>query len=151
MRLLQRARRGEHGVVAVELAIVIPIIAALVFGMVELGVTLVRQEKYVNAARDGARYAALDCRPDHASCQNSYIAARVATALCGSGATAASCFPAPSTQPAADIDCTATDANGNPINIGKPVTVSWIQKMVIDTPFFKITRMPTIRASFNCE
>jgi len=137
--------------VAVELAIIIPVIAALLFGMVELGVTLVRQEKYVNGARDGARYAALGCRPDHASCQNSYIADRVAKDLCGSTATAASCFPAPSTQPSADIDCGATDATGNPMNIGHPVTVSWTQRMVIDTPFFKITRMPTIHASFNCE
>ena len=52
----------EHrrGVVAVEFAIVAPILVAIVFGMIELGRAFEMQNLLDVAAREGARFASMD-------------------------------------------------------------------------------------------
>jgi Flp pilus assembly protein TadG len=55
-----RSGRGEHGVVAVEFALVMPILLLLVFGVVEFGFMLNRDMVIGNASRDGARVASLN-------------------------------------------------------------------------------------------
>jgi Flp pilus assembly protein TadG len=52
--------RNRNGVVAVEFAIVAPILVAIVFGMVELSRAFEMQNLLNVAAREGARFASMD-------------------------------------------------------------------------------------------
>jgi Flp pilus assembly protein TadG len=71
-RCLLRARRetarsgsaSEGGVVAVEFALVMPLLLILVFGIVEFGVMLNRDMIIGNASRDAARAASLNASYD---------------------------------------------------------------------------------------
>jgi len=56
-KIRQHSRRG---VVAVEFAIVAPILCAIVFGMVKLGRAFEMQNLLDTAAREGARFASMD-------------------------------------------------------------------------------------------
>ena len=53
------SRRGEPGVSAVEFALVAPLAFLLVMGLVVLGIVITDQVQLTNAARDGARAAAV--------------------------------------------------------------------------------------------
>jgi Flp pilus assembly protein TadG len=60
IRRKQRARNNQAGTVAVELAIVLPILALLLVGAIEFG-SIVRDHQVLqNAAREGARFSALE-------------------------------------------------------------------------------------------
>ena len=50
-----RARRGEAGTAIVEMAIVLPLLLLLVFGIGEFGVAYTRWNSLTNAVREGAR------------------------------------------------------------------------------------------------
>lgn len=50
---------GERGAVLVELALVLPLLVMLLFGIVEFGRGYSAKVQLTGAARDGARYAAL--------------------------------------------------------------------------------------------
>jgi TadE-like protein len=54
------AIRNRRGAVAVEFAIVAPVLAALVMGMIELGRAFEMQNLLEVAAREGARFASMD-------------------------------------------------------------------------------------------
>ena len=54
----RRVRRGQSGAVAVEAALITPIIALLLFGVIEFGLLLNRHLAASNASREGARAAA---------------------------------------------------------------------------------------------
>ena len=56
----QLAIRHRRGVVAVEFAIVAPVLVAILFGMVELGRAFEMQNLIDVAAREGARFASID-------------------------------------------------------------------------------------------
>jgi Flp pilus assembly protein TadG len=47
----------QHGAAAVELALLLPFLAILVFGIVEFGLLLYNQQVITNASREGARAA----------------------------------------------------------------------------------------------
>lgn len=51
--------RDDRGVAAVELAIVLPLLLLIVFGIIEFGIGWNRQLKVTEAAHQGARVAAL--------------------------------------------------------------------------------------------
>ena len=51
--------RCESGAAAVELALVLPLLLLLVFGIIEFGLLLNKQISASNAAREAARYAAI--------------------------------------------------------------------------------------------
>ena len=56
----KRARKradGERGVALVEFALVLPFVAVVVFGVVDLGRAYTLQNRLRNAAREGARFA----------------------------------------------------------------------------------------------
>ena len=56
--------RTQHGAAAVELAILLPFLVVLVFGIIEVGLLLYNQQVITNASREGARAAIIgDC--DH--------------------------------------------------------------------------------------
>jgi len=52
-------RRAERGQSAVELALLLPVLAAMVFGIVDLGRAFYFNSALANAAREGARYCAI--------------------------------------------------------------------------------------------
>jgi hypothetical protein len=54
-----RRRRVERGAVAVEFAVVLPLLALILFGVIEYGYALYVQQSLTNAAREGCRIAVL--------------------------------------------------------------------------------------------
>ena len=58
MSVCARLSRCQSGVAAVEMALVAPLLLALLFGSVELGKYFLDQHVVVKAVRDGARFAA---------------------------------------------------------------------------------------------
>lgn len=58
-KLLQKLRQSERGSTAVEFALILPILASLVFGAIDFGRMLWFKEVLVNAARVGARQGTL--------------------------------------------------------------------------------------------
>ncbi len=58
--------RGEQGQAAVELALVLPLVALLLLGMVQVGLVVRDQVLLTHAAREGAREAAVEPSPEAA-------------------------------------------------------------------------------------
>ena len=52
-----RRRDGEHGAVAVEFALILPVLLLLVFGIVDFGHAWYMRHMLQNSCREGARYA----------------------------------------------------------------------------------------------
>jgi hypothetical protein len=164
-------RRNERGAVAVEFALLLPLIVVFLFATIEFGLGLTKLEDYENAAREGARFAALHCpnSPTSPSCtpndvwnvvrnaspdyvSNPNYTSVAPTGACASGTSTVACAfkvcsgPIGGTQTcapaAASLNCTPSDA----------VTVSWQQRFVFSVPFLSIApRMRTITGVFRCE
>ena len=144
--------RNEHGAVAVEFALLLPLIVVILFGMTEFGINLSRWEDYESAAREGARYAAVQCQPrqpgDPASgpCTNSMIARAInqassSLALSGSDITVTITH---SGAPVASSDCSQYQ--------GDAISVSWVQTFTFDVPLLPIApRTRTVKGVFRCE
>jgi len=124
--------------VALEFAIVLPVLAMILFGIVEFGVAFSKYEVYTGAAREGGRYAAVRCVPDSTTgCTAAAIQSKVTSAAVG--------YPIGPGTPSANITCSGS-------NIGQSVTVSWTQNIPISIPFWKsVTVSRTISAVFRCE
>jgi Flp pilus assembly protein TadG len=134
---MQGNLRDERGAVAVEFALLVPLIVIILFAITEFGIALSRMEVYTSAAREGARYAAVDCRPDAVKCTPTLIANRVRNAAIG--------YPIGGT-PTANRDCSVQS------NVGQQVTVSWTQTLMIKVPFLPTYNLtPTIAGTFRCE
>jgi len=56
---LQKLKKSERGSAAIELALILPILASLVFGAIDFGRMLWFQEVLVNATREGTRQGTL--------------------------------------------------------------------------------------------
>jgi Flp pilus assembly protein TadG len=137
---VRRGRRlcEDRGAIAVELIIVLPILVVLLFALIEFGVAMSKFQAYMSAAREGARYAAVHCRPDSSTgCTNTLIATKVQNASVG--------YSVGPGSPSEDIACSNT-------TVGQPVTVSWQQNITVNIAFFgTYTMSPTLRAAFRCE
>ncbi len=57
MSKTKKGMRGEHGAVAVEFAIIVPILLLLVFGIIDFGHAWYMRHMMSDASREGARYA----------------------------------------------------------------------------------------------
>ena len=57
MSKTKKGMRGEHGAVAVEFAIILPILLLLVFGIIDFGHAWYMRHMMSDASREGARYA----------------------------------------------------------------------------------------------
>lgn len=60
-------RRGDEGQAAVELALVLPLVVALLLAVLQVGLIVRDQVLVVHAAREAARVAAVDPDPEAAS------------------------------------------------------------------------------------
>jgi Flp pilus assembly protein TadG len=138
VRLMRRIERGERGAVAVEFIIILPILVTILFAAIEFGLALSKYETYVGAAREGARYAAVRCKPQSSSgCSDALIAGRVSSASTG--------YPIGPGSPSESTVCSDS-------NVGSQVTVSWAQDITVSIAFFgNYTMHPTIKAVFRCE
>lgn len=68
----------ERGVTAIEFAIVLPVLLMIIFGVINFGVLMYDHAVVTNAAREGARWAAIHSTESFGtSCTNSYSATPV--------------------------------------------------------------------------
>ena len=87
---MNRRRRGDEGQAAVELALVLPLVVALLLAVVQVGLIVRDQVLVVHAAREAAREAAVD--PDPAAARLAAVegsglrASRVRVTVTGRGA-----------------------------------------------------------------
>ena len=128
----------EEGVAAVEFALILPVLALLLFGVLEFGRVWSQYQVFQGAAREGARCAAVqatefsDCeiQPSIDNAAAPYDPPNAAVKIGGAN------------RPAG---CTDADQ-------GEDVQVSWVQPLNITIPFWNdVTVTPTIKAVFRCE
>ncbi len=143
MKIRSKLRR-EDGAAAVEFAIIVGLLAMLVFGMMEYGLALWQVQNLRSATREGARVAAVGAT-------TAQVNAAVVNASSGS---LPSGFGGVSVSPSGGCPTTAT-------SIDQSVTVSLStaslpasvrQAFTIDVPLLpSITLNPTISGTFRCE
>jgi Flp pilus assembly protein TadG len=127
---------SQRGAAAVEFAIVLPILVVVLFAIIAFGIALSSTQAYVNAAREGARYAAVHCRPEATQCTPSLIATRVTQTANGN--------PIGPGSPTANVDCS--------LSPGALVTVGWSQTIPIQIPLLPdMTFTTDIEGTFRCE
>ena len=72
-KLKRACRQSERGSVAVEFALLIPILLLVLFGVINFGVLMYNQAVMTNAAREGARWAAIHTTTTYGlTCSNAY-------------------------------------------------------------------------------
>jgi Flp pilus assembly protein TadG len=77
MRLAIRLDCGDcRGTAAVEMALVLPLLLAIMFGSIELGNYFMNEHSLVKAVRDGARFAARQNFTNYPDCSTVNTAAR---------------------------------------------------------------------------
>ena len=138
MRVFRRGTAGERGAVAVEFALILPILLLIVVGTIEFGRVYSQVQVYNGAAREGARCAAVMATA-FADCNT---LAEVQTRIDNAS------------DPYADPpDATITPSTGcTDDTIGDDVNVSWEQPMRLDIPFWgDVSFTSTIEATFRCE
>ena len=135
-RILHRSR-DQRGAAAVEMAIVLPILILLVFGIVEFSIYFNRLQGLQAAAREGARVAALP------QSTQSDVRAKVTTALSG---------VLPTTQSPV---ITVSPSSGNPCDLKAPdarVTVTVRASTDLDIPLWgNQTVSLSGKGEFKCE
>ena len=136
-----RRARDQRGAIAVEFAIILPLLLLLVVGTIEFGRVYSQFQVFNGAAREGARCAAVQATPygdcvvqtriDDAS--TPYAPDENASVVVG--------------DPAAPSSFVCNDTT-----VGDPVTVSWNQGFQLKIPFWSnVTLTRTIEATFRCE
>ncbi len=139
MRVIRNRISREDGVAAVEFAIILPVLALILFGVLEFGRVWSQYQVFQGAAREGARCAAVkatdfsDCeiQPAIDNAAAPYDPANDATVTINGTGAANGC----------------TDATQ-----GEDVQVSWTQPLRITIPFWNdVTVNSNIKAVFRCE
>ena len=137
MRAIRNRFSREEGVAAVEFALILPVLALLLFGTLEFGRVWSQYQLYQGAAREGARCAAVkidstcDIQTEIDQAAEPFDTSRDASVTIGGG-------------PAAN-GCTTT-------TVGQDVQVSWQQDLEVNIPFWNdVTLTPTVKAVFRCE
>jgi Flp pilus assembly protein TadG len=138
----RRRLRRQRGAVAVEFALIMPVLLLILVGTLEFGRVWSQMQVFQGAAREGARCAAVKAT---SAC---VIQDRINAS---SGAY----------TPAVTATVTIIDANGVPHSAptgcnndtrGQDVRVSWVQPLTLDIPFWNdVTISATIAGEFRCE
>jgi Flp pilus assembly protein TadG len=133
---IQQELRRDDGAAAVEFALIAPLLFMLIFGIIQFGIAWSQKEIFVQAAREGARYAAVAC--EKTACNSGEVAQRVRDASVGY-----TLSQNPTVTP--NPGCSTT-------NTSDTVTVSWNQQFSISLPFVPpINTTAPIEAVFRCE
>jgi Flp pilus assembly protein TadG len=134
MKIFRRRLRRENGAVAVEFALIMPVLLLILFGTIEWGRVWSQHQVFNGAAREGARCAAVQ-GGGFATCD---IEAEIQNA--------AGPYEPDLSSLSVSNDCSDPEAQG------EDVTVAWIQPLDINIPFWdSVTVNPTIEATFRCE
>ena len=137
MRALRNRSHDESGAAAVEMAIVLPVLILLVFGIIQWSIYFNRLQGLQAAAREGARVAALP------QSTQSDVKAKITDALDG-------VLPSGSTP-----TITVSPASANPCDlqpIGSSVTVTVKVNTDLDIPIWgSQTVTQTGKGVFKCE
>jgi Flp pilus assembly protein TadG len=124
--------------VAVEFALILPVLLLILFGTIEFGRVYSQWQVYNGAAREGARCAAVMASTFGDCTSVGDIQARINNA----------------SNPYADPPAaTVSPSSGcTEDSIGDDVSVSWVQPLDISIPFWgDVTVTPTVEATFRCE
>ena len=77
-KLMRHRLESERGSVAVEFALLVPVLFLILFGIINFGVLMYNQAVITNAAREGARWAAIHTTATSGtSCTNAYSASPI--------------------------------------------------------------------------
>ena len=138
MERVTRITKGENGAAAVEFALIAPLLFMLIFGIVNFGLAWSQKEVYIQAAREGARFAAVGCE---SACNAGDVQDRVEAAAVGYQITGGTAAIAVTPSPG----CSSSDSSDT-------VTVGWDQQFSIDIPFIApVNPTAHIEAVFRCE
>lgn len=140
MTLIRDRISREEGVAAVEFALILPVLALMLFGILEFGRVWSQYQVFQGAAREGARCAAVQAT-EFSDCE-------IQPAIDNAAEPYKLSVPDAAVQiGGANRPAGCTDADQ-----GKDVQVSWDQSLDINIPFWNdVTVTPTIKAVFRCE
>jgi Flp pilus assembly protein TadG len=139
MTFIRDRKSREEGVAAVEFALILPVLALLLFGVIEFGRVWSQYQVFQGAAREGARCAAVQAT-EFSDCE-----------IQPSIDSAAEPYD-PDTDAAVQIGGASRPAGCTDADQGQDVEVSWEQSLNINIPFWNdVTVTPTIKAVFRCE
>jgi Flp pilus assembly protein TadG len=133
----------QRGAVAVEFALILPVLLLILFGTIEFGRVYSQHQVFQGAAREGARCAAV------AASSNCVIQDKIDGA---SGAYTPTTTA--SVQVGAGPVVSATDPSAGCTNAtkGQDVHVYWPQPLNVDIPFWgDVAITATIEGVFRCE
>jgi Flp pilus assembly protein TadG len=139
MTKTRRNLRQQRGAVAVEFALIMPVLLLILVGTLEFGRVWSQLQVFQGAAREGARCAAVQAT-DFSTC---VIQDRInASAGAYTPATNATVMVNGVLAPAGCTDATRE----------QDVRVYWVQPLTIDIPFWnKVTINATVAGVFRCE
>jgi Flp pilus assembly protein TadG len=136
MRAIRNRVSREDGVAAVEFALILPVLALLLFGTLEFGRVWSQYQLYQGAAREGARCAAVKV---DSNCVVQDEIKQAAEPFTVSKPADVKIIGGPSGP------CTSS-------TVGQDVQVSWQQNLNVNIPFWNdVTLTPTVKAVFRCE
>jgi len=139
MRAIMRRVSREDGVAATEFALILPVLALILFGTIEFGRVWSQYQLFQGAAREGARCAAVASTSE---CVVQDEIDQAATPFDPEGNAAIEVLDGGGQRTEGCLD---TDQ-------GQDVQVSWAQPLDVNIPFWQaVTFTPTIRAVFRCE
>lgn len=142
MRRSSNANGGQRGAVAVEFALILPVLLLIVVGTIEFGRVYSQWQVYNGAAREGARCASV-MASSFGQCESlGDVQARIDDAS------------DPYADPPDATIATAGVAGAGCTNatVGDDVTVSWDQPLKLSIPFWKdVEFTTTVEATFRCE
>ncbi len=142
--MLRKRLGDQDGAAAVEFALIAPILFMLIFGIIQFGIAWSQKEIFVQAAREGARYAAVGCEVP-TGCTSGQVATRVVDSSVDYQLTDGTNTGAGIVSVTPDPGCASGDA-------GQLVTVQWTQNFQITIPFIpNINVDAPIKAVFRCE
>ena len=146
MKIRSKLRRGaarEDGAAAVEFALIVGLLAMLVFGMMEYGLAFWQLQSLRAATREGARVAAVG--GDTTQVTNAVVGASAGALPAGFGGISFSECPEPSAGNPIDQSVTVAINNA-----ALPANIKDI--FSIDIPLMpSFTLDPTIEGTFRCE
>lgn len=155
-RFARKLLRRERGTAAVELALILPLLLLILFGVIEWGKVFSQIEVYAGMAREGARCAAV--QQAEADTAGVYPPCNIYTSITGA-------IPAQGLYKAPALSAVTVSVNGASYpgwlagppyactnRIGSEVTVSWTQPLTVNIAFFgTLTMSHPIKATFRCE